>query len=500
MLEGLMSILNVQCLLLLVAGATVGAIFGCIPGLTGGIAIAIFVPFTYYLDLAPAMALLVGIYAGGAYGGSITAILISTPGAPEAGMTVFDGAPMAKKGLSGKALKTALYSSSSGNLLGAIITMCLIFVIAKFALMIGPAEYFGLLVFSIVLIATIGSKGNWIKGLLATAFGLFISFIGCDPITGAGRFTFGNAKLMSGIELVPLMIGMFVGAEVLGSIGIKREHKKISVDFKNDNRITKGDIKKCLPAIFSGSIIGSVIGALPGLNAAISATLNYAFAKKISKNPDEFGKGAIDGIAAAEAANNATAGPTLAPLLTLGIPGSGNAAIFLGALLLKGVQVGPNIMREHSDVVYAILFSLVIATLALLFVGSLLIRVAQYVVFVPPDILNPIVIFTCCAGIYASNKSIFDIGVFLVFMVVGFFFSTLQIPLLPMLISFLLGDMMEANFRRALIISKTEEGGMFSAIFSSKIAMGFLIIAGGLLVYSLVSDILKQRKQVQKGS
>lgn len=478
----------------MVAGTAIGATFGCIPGLTGGIAIAIFVPFTFYMDVVSSMALLVGIYAGGAYGGSITAILIATPGAPEAGMTVFDGSPMARKGLSGKALKTALYASSAGNLISSFITICLIFVISKFALMIGPPEYFAIVLFSIVLIATIGSKGAWIKGLFATVLGLCISFIGCDPIVGTARFTLGFTQLMSGIELIPLMIGMFVGAEVLGTIRTKREAPKFSVSFKDENKITKEDVKRCVPSILSGTIIGAIIGALPGLNAAISATLNYAFAQKISKTPEEFGKGCIEGIAAAESANNATAGPTLAPLLTLGIPGSGNAAIFLGALLLHGVQVGPHIMRDYSEVVYAIFFSLMLCTVALLLVGQIMIRISQYIVFVPPEYLNPIIIFTCCAGIYSSNKRLFDIAVFLIFMVIGYLINTLKVPLLPLLISFLLGNMMESNFRRSLIVSKAGGTGTLSAITNSNIAMFFIAVAALLLLYAAFGSKLLRRK------
>lgn len=343
---------------LMFGGVAIGTIFGAIPGLTGAIAIAIFLPMTYYMNSMAALALLIGIYVGGSFGGSIPAILIGTPGAPEAGITTFDGAPLAKSGKGGKALKTALYASCAGNFLSSITTILMMSALAKLALALGSAEYCSVVLFSIVLIATIGSKGNWIKGLFAVMLGMAFALVGTDPMIGTARFTFGFHSLNTGLELIPVLIGLFVGGEMLGEVRLSsRTSHTVKID-KSLNRLKKEEIKSCIPVIFTGSAIGSVIGALPGLNAAISATLNYALAKKISRHPEEFGHGSIMGVAAAEAANNGTVGPTLVPLLTLGIPGSGTAAIFLGALTLHGVTVGPAIFQEHADVVYGIFIAL----------------------------------------------------------------------------------------------------------------------------------------------
>lgn len=352
MAQGFAGIVSPPSLLLMALGVFCGAVFGSIPGLTGGIAIAILLPLTFKLEAIPSMALLIGVYVGGAFGGSIPAILFGTPGAPEASVTSFDGYPMMKKGLGGKALKTALYASCAGNFLASLVTIFMMVGVSRLALMMDSPDYFGVVLFSIVLIATVGCRESWIKGLISVLLGLMFGLVGGDPLTGTLRFTFGNRYLMSGFSLIPVLIGLFVGAEVLSEAGIKRQRQVDTVrEFKENNKITRQDVRRCLPGVLSGTVIGSIIGALPGLNAAISATLNYSFIQKVSKDTESFGEGNIAGVAAAEAANNATAGPTLVPLLTLGIPGSGTAAIFLGALTIQGIVPGPTIFRDAGDVV-----------------------------------------------------------------------------------------------------------------------------------------------------
>lgn len=492
MAQGLTGILTPLSVVLMFLGVLCGAVFGAIPGLTGGIAIAILLPLTFKLSAIPSMALLIGVYVGGAYGGSIPAILFGTPGAPEAGVTSFDGYPMARNGQSGKALKTALYASCAGNFLASIITITMMMGVAKLALLMGAPDYFGIVIFSIVLIATIGCKESWIKGLIAVFLGLVFGFVGGDPLTGTLRFTFGNRYLMSGLSMIPVLIGLFVGAEVLSEAGILHRRQSSTVaEFKSNNKITADEVKKCLPGVLSGTIIGSIIGALPGLNAAISATLNYSFVKKVSKDPDSFGKGNIVGVAAAEAANNATAGPTLVPLLTLGIPGSGTAAIFLGALTIQGIVPGPTIFRDAGDVVYGIFFALMICTLVLALIGRGLISIAQYISFIPTEMLNPVIILTCCAGAFSVNNRLSDVFILLAFMVIGYFMRVLHIPSLPLLIAFLLGGMLESNFRRSLLLS----GGELSIFAESKICFAFLIISALMILYTVLQPILKKMKK-----
>ena len=350
-------------------------------------------------------------------------------------------------------------------------------------------DYFGVVLFSIVLIATVGCRESWIKGLISVLLGLMFGLVGGDPLTGTLRFTFGNRYLMSGFSLIPVLIGLFVGAEVLSEAGIKRQRQVDTVrEFKENNKITRQDVRRCLPGVLSGTVIGSIIGALPGLNAAISATLNYSFIQKVSKDTESFGEGNIAGVAAAEAANNATAGPTLVPLLTLGIPGSGTAAIFLGALTIQGIVPGPTIFRDAGDVVYGIFFALMLCTIILAVIGRGLIAIGQYISFIPTEMLNPVIILTCCAGAFSVNNRISDMFVLLLFMFIGYFMRVLRIPSLPMLISFLLGGMLESNLRRTLLMS----GGSASAFFTSGFSVFFLGLSLLMILYAVVQPIVKK--------
>ena len=495
MLEGLLGIISPLGIVLMFAGVFVGSVFGAIPGLTGGIAIAILLPLTFRLEAVHAMALLIGVYVGGAYGGSIPAILFGTPGAPEASVTSFDGYPMMRKGQGGKALKVALYASCAGNFTASIVTITMMVGVSKLALMMNAPDYFSIVVFSIVLIATIGCKESWIKGVISVLLGLVFALIGGDPITGTLRFTFGNQYLMSGLDLIPVLIGLFVGSEILDEAGIVKKRTTVSVsEFKENNKLTPKEVKECIPSVLSGTVVGAIIGALPGLNAAISATLNYSFVKKLSKDPESFGEGNMKGVAAAESANNATAGPTLVPLLTLGIPGSGTAAIFLGALTIQGIVPGPTIFRDAGDVVYGIFFSLLICTLILFIVGRILISGAQYISFIPMEVLNPVIILTCCAGAFSVNNRVSDVFILLFFMCVGYLMRVLKIPTLPLLISFLLGGMMESNFRRSLLLS----GGDYSIFLTSKFSALFLFVSLLMILYTAFEPMLKKKLNARK--
>ena len=348
-LQGAIIALGFKSLLLLIAGVSTGVVFGAIPGLTSGIAIAILLPFTFYMDIHQSLALLAGVYVGGTYGGSIAAILFGTPGAPESGVTVLDGYPMAQQGFPNRSLSTALYASSLSNVLSSVSMLFLSMAIAALALMIGSTEFFSIVLFSLVLIATVGVGGtSWHKGLIAVLLGLLFSFVGSDPVSAIPRLNFDSLALSSGLPLIPLLVGLFVGAEIIQQTGQRKSvHSDDSIKFGGaEDRMHWADFKAMIPYVFSGAAIGTVIGALPGLNAAVSSMLNYGFAKRISKTPERFGKGSLRGVAAAEAGNNGTVGPTLCPLLTLGIPGSGTAALFLGALLIQGGDAGPHHLRK----------------------------------------------------------------------------------------------------------------------------------------------------------
>lgn len=484
--DGLMMMLTLPSLGLLLAGVTMGVVFGAIPGLTGGIAIAIALPFTFHLNAVQGLSLLSGIYVGGTFGGSIAAILFGTPGAPEAGITVADGYPLAQKGYPGKALDTALYASAFANVLSSLIMIGLAVAIAAFALMIGPAEYFSIILFSLTLISTLGMGAAWHKGLIAVCLGLLASFVGSDPITSISRLDFGILALSSGLSLIPVLVGLFVGSEIIGQAGRVRggegEAEPIAFGGKDDT-LTMRELLGLTPIIVRGSLIGSVIGALPGLNAAVSAMINYSVTKRLSKTPEAFGTGVIEGIAAAESGNNGTVGPTLCPLLTLGIPGSGTAALFLGALLMQGVTPGPTIFESHGEVVYGLFYALLFSSFLLVAVGKAVFRLAKYIPLIPVQIINPCIILFCVAGAFAVGNQTSDVFVLLFFMLVGYFMRLAGLPIIPLLIGYLLGDLLESSLRRTLLIS----GEDYSVFFTQPISLAFLIMTAALLGYAAFS-------------
>lgn len=483
---GLMATLPSMGLLFL--GVVIGTIFGAIPGLTSGIAIAIVLPFTFYLDVVGGMALLAGIYVSGTFGGSIAAILFGTPGAPEAGVTVLDGYPLAQKGYPNKALHTALYASTLANVLSSFVMIILSMAIASLALLIGPPEFFAIILFSLVLISTMGAGDAWHKGLIAVALGLIFSFVGTDPISSISRLTFDSIALSSGLSLIPVLVGLFVGAEIVGQTGKTRGSDGVAEEVtfgKKDDHLTWREVRSLLPCIVRGSFIGAAIGALPGLNAAVSAMLNYSMTKRFSATPEKFGTGVLEGIAAPEAGNNGTVGPNLCPLLTLGIPSSGTAALFLGALLMQGVTPGPTIFETHGEVVYGLFYALLFSSVFLVIVGKALFRVAKYIPLIPVQIINPCIILFCVAGSFAVSNQVYDVFSLLFFMLLGYFMRLAGIPIIPLLIGYLLGTLLETNLRRTLLIS----GDDYSVFISHPISLLFLVATCLLFGYTVFSRL-----------
>ena len=491
-LQGAVIALGFKSLLLLVIGVGTGVIFGAIPGLTSGIAIAILLPFTFYLDIYHSLALLSGVYVGGTYGGSIAAVLFGTPGAPESGVTVLDGYPMAQQGFPNRALSTALYASSLSNVLSSLSMLFLSMAIASFALMIGSAEFFSIVLFSLVLIATVSMGSAWHKGLTAVLLGLLFSFVGSDPVSAIPRLNFGSLALSSGLPLIPLLVGLFVGAEIIQQAGrMKNVHADGHIAFGGKaDKVRWADIKAMIPYVFSGAAIGTVIGALPGLNAAVGSMLNYGFAKRVSRTPERFGKGALEGVAASEAGNNGTVGPTLCPLLTLGIPGSGTAALFLGALLIQGVTPGPTIFETSPVVVYSLFWSIFLASLVMIVVGKIVIYFAKYIPLIPTQVINPCIILFCAAGALAIEGAVSDVLILVFFIALGYFMMLGRFPVIPLLIGYLLGGLLETNLRRTLLIS----GGDYSAFVQSPISLVFLVLTVAMLAYVVVSGARRRRK------
>ena len=370
-LGGLQILLNWQNFLIIPVGLVIGIVVGAIPGLTSDLGIILCIPLTYGMDPTMAILMLLAIYCGGTYGGSITAILINTPGTSANAATLFDGYPMTVKGQAFKALQMALYASTIGGLISAFSLLFLAPLIAKITLLFGPAEYFALAVFGLSVIAGV-SNDSIFKGLIAACLGLFMTTIGVDSISGTARFLFGQKKLMAGIDLIIALIGMFAISEILtkSKYDPKTDHKIYDPKALTKDKITKEEYRRCRKPIGIGSLVGVIIGATPGTGGGLAAFIAYNQVKQASKHPETFGKGEIEGVAVAESANNGACGATMIPMLTLGVPGDGATAILMGAFMLHGMVPGPSLFAEQGNVLYAIMLGLLVVNVFMYIVGT----------------------------------------------------------------------------------------------------------------------------------
>ena len=485
-IAGLDLVMQWSNLLTVLVGVSVGMVMGAIPGLTGTMAIALLVPFSIYLNPVAGIAGLVGLSKGANFGGSIPAILFNLPGTPQAMVTTFDGYPLAKQGKAGKALRMALYASTIGDTLSDFVLFFLAAPVAALALKIGPPEYTAIILFSLMIIAVAGTE-RVVEGLIAVGFGLLFAIVGTDPVTGTPRFTFGSLDLSSGLSLVPTMVGLLIVSEALIQIermkrgaetkpeSKEKENNGVSLESRisyNDHRVSWAEFKQCFPWIMSGVGIGSAIGSLPGIGATIASYLSYANAKRRSKHPELFGKGALEGVAAAEAANNACQGPNLIPLITLGIPGNVAAALLLGAFMIKGLLPGPLFMQQNAPMLYALFTVLILSNIVTFLFGSVFIRLARYSMAVPELVLYPGIMIFGSIGSYVFRNNIFDVFAMVFFGVFGYILIKYKIPLAPVIVAFILGKMFEERLRQALAIS----GGNISIFFTHPISLGFILL------------------------
>ena len=426
-----------------VLAALVGMIVGAIPGLTASAAIAMLLPVTFYMDPLSALAFLYVIGKSGRYGGSVAAILFNTPGTAASAATQIDGYPLAQKGMSSKAMRVATLSSVIGDYIGEILLIVGVGVIAAIALMLGPPELFAIYFAAFVVIGSVIGK-SVVKGLASAALGVLIKMIGTDPITADERYTFGSFDLLGGIGLVPLMIGIFVLAEVFSQLENKNAKTTqydtpTSDEAKARNHLSWAEFRPCMPHVIRSSFIGSFIGILPGLGSAIAAFVAYGEGKRRAKNPEEWGKGALEGIAAPEAANNAVSGPSMAPLLTLGIPGSTIGAILVGVFLIHGIQVGPTLFVTSKELVYSLFAAglLGIACYGLIgYFGAA--AVGRLIIKIPTRVLYPLVFLTAFVAAYASRGSLFDVWVMVAAGFAGWLMKKLDFNPAAFVISFVL--------------------------------------------------------------
>lgn len=479
---GALASLEWQNLLLMFLGTGAGILVGAIPGLTATMAIAVLLPLTFTLEPAGAMLFLLGIYAGGIFGGSVTAILINTPGTPAAAATLLDGYPLARQGRAMDALKMSIYASVIGGLVSAVALLLTAPLIARMALRFGPPEYFALAVFGLSIIATVSAR-NVLKGMISAAIGLFIATIGLDRVDGLPRFTFDIQQLTAGIPLIPALIGLFAVGEILQKAATPP--KMTDEAALANSEFGLRSIGPYLSTILRGSGIGVVIGAIPGTGALIAAFISYNEARRRSANPDRYGKGELDGVAAAESANNGTTGATLIPLLTLGIPGDALTAVLVGALLLHGLTPGPALFSEQGVYVYTIITGFFTVNLILLIQARLAVPIFSYVTRIPDAYLSPLILMFCVAGAYAVNNSMFDVWLMGAFGILGFLMPRLGLPVTPLLLALILGPMAETALRQSLVISNANP----FVFVQRPLSLAFLVVT----FVSLLLPILRSR-------
>jgi putative tricarboxylic transport membrane protein len=485
--DGLLAIANPASLGMIFLGVTTGVVVGAIPGLTTTMAMALAVPVTFFMPPLLGIPFLMGLYKGGVYGGSIPAILIATPGTGAAIATVLDGYPLAQKGKAKLALHTALYASVLGDLLSDIFFIVFIAQLVLLARYFGPPEYFAVFVFALFIISLSAGKSP-AKGLLSAAFGLLLSMVGTDT-AGQWRFTFGSVQLVSGFAFVPLLIGLFAISVIVENI-VHGDKGAGRVDAKLSGQgLTWPIMKYLLPTILRSTGIGILIGAIPGIGQPVAALLGYSTAKRFSKTPEEFGKGSLEGIAGAEAGNNAVNGPSLIPLLMFGIPGDIITSVMLGAFIAQGLRPGPDLFVNSGDTMYAILVGMVLANFFVIIVGLAIAGQIAKVVMLPRYFLLPAVAALAVVGAYAVNNSVFDVGVAAVFGLVGYVMRRLEIPMAPLVITLLLSHEMENSLIRSLIVFR---GDIFGFL-DRPLALGLLLLTAAVIGLSLVGTLRRRR-------
>ena len=487
--DGLGMISLLSCGLSIV-GVIVGIIFGALPGLNAVTAVSVFLPVTFFLPPVPSIAFLMGLYVGGIYGGSITAILINTPGTPAAAATVLDGYVMTKQGKSRKALDMALFASVFGGIFSCIVLTFGAPVLASVAIKFGPAEYFALGVFGMTIVATL-STGNLAKGLAAACIGLFLSFIGLDPVLGTTRLTFGSTELLSGISTVPACIGIFAMGEVLLQSERLLKQGKSEMAVTAGPKLTWKEFKHSLFSIVRGSAIGTIIGAIPATGTATAAFVSYNEAKRTSKNRANFGNGEVEGVAAAESSNNAVTGGAMIPLLTLGVPGDPTTAVILGALMVQGLTPGPTLFTREAPTMNALFISLIICNVIMLIVGIFGNRFYQNIIKIPKRILQPVIFALCVIGTFAINNRPTDVLIMFLLGILAYVLAKFRFPVTPIILSMILGTMTENYLRLGLTVSR---GNYLKYMWQHPIAIFFMALA----LFSVLFAAWRETEGVRK--
>jgi putative tricarboxylic transport membrane protein len=486
LVDALYAVLSVDVLVAIFFGTVAGIVIGGLPGLTATMAVALLIPMTFTFEPLIGLSIMGGVYAGAMYGGSIPAILLSTPGTPAAAATALEGYPLSKQGKGGLALKVSVVASFIGGTFSVFVLLLVSPLLAKFALKFGPPEYFLLAIMGLTGVISVSSSGIN-KGVLSGLIGLIIALVGTDPMSGQMRYTFGVLELYDGVSFMPALIGMFSIAQLLSLAGAKQIAAE-TIDLKTIKRekMPKG----MAPYIGIGTGAGTIVGIIPGEGATIAAFVSYNMAKAKSKFKNLFGKGNPEGIAASESGNNACVGGSLVPLLTLGIPGNTVAAALMGGLMIQGLIPGPELFTTHGVITYGFIFSLFIANVVFLVVGIFFAPYFARVALIPASVLIGAISVFAVIGSYAIHNSMFDVWLMLGFAIGGYFLDKIGFSLSAIILGMILGPIAEEGFAQSMIISS----GSYGIFFNSTVAQILWVIIIALLVQPFISEYRAKKR------
>ena len=479
---GLQNLIGIRPVLVVIAGVIVGILGGAMPGVSPSMAVAILLPFTFGMTPTMGMVMLCAIYLASNYGGSITAVMINTPGTPSAVVTAFDGYPLAKNGRPGYGLGVSLVASVWGGFVGIIILILFSAPLAKVALKFWPAEYFSLALMGLSTVSSMAGK-RWVESLIAVLLGLLLNTIGLDHVNGVNRFTFDILNMFDGFSFVPALIGLFALSEVFQNV---EENDYSSYKTVTDKVSVWPSVREYLSlkwSILRSGVLGTLIGIFPGAGGTIASFIAYDIEKRLSKHPEQFGQGALEGVAAAEASNSSSVGGALVPLLTLGIPGSASTAVLIGALMIHELRPGPELFTKHPDLVYTLFSSLFMANVALYLLGTWGSRLWIKVTQVPKTVLYPMIFAFSIVGSFAVRSSVFDVGVCLGFGIVGWLLKKYHYPLSPIVLGLVLGSLIETNLQMTLVM-----GGP-ALLVTRPLSATLLAITAALLVWPVIAEL-----------
>lgn len=488
LLGGFASALQWHAIAAMVAGLVWGIVGGAIPGISGAVAMALALPLTFTMDASTALVLLAGVWVGANYGGSIPAILLRMPGTPASAACLLDGWELTRQGLAGKALGISLVCGTIGGLISVVVLIALVLPLGELVLAFSSPEIFALALFGLTLIAGL-SGPSLLKGIASGLFGLLLTTIGLDTLTGSSRFTFGQAELTAGLDIIAAMIGLFAVSEMFYQLAHPSAIAALVVRGASTVFPTLSELRGVGRATFIGTIVGLIVGVMPGAGATASSFVAYNEARRWSKHPELFGKGSMEGVAAPETANNAVQGGDLVPTLALGIPGSNSAAIMLAALLLHGIQPGPFLLVRNSELVFTLFAALILVNLLMIPVGIVILRACLEVLRMPRPVLISSILALALVGVYAGDLTLLNPVLAVVFGVVGYLMRIFGLSPSATVLGMVLGFLVESELRRSLLIGR----GEWSIFVTRPASAALLVLTLAVLVYPLLANMLRRR-------